>query len=302
MINLQSTVQPEPENPLISRIQQREITTTSLDRNDFEREKAQQQKTANAGVGVGAKNEKGERKEEEKSDANSERNEEPVVKEANGIPETKTRQSEGPESHSASHPILQAPVTSCSVCHLPYSENSVPFRVKIMKCAICRRGKVPDILFTTIELPDGIPITGRGCVVQATVCRPKRDLRGELNAKEISDGLPFLEYELHSLLLNKIKVKSMNALFGLRVQVCIGERLLIGMATGTAVYLTPLPTPAVPKVTAGNSWNNEQRLVDMQKSLIETVKKNREFYQLKSLTVRQNSFSETLGDFFFFFS
>ena len=81
----------------------------------------------------------------------------------------------------------------------------------------CRHGKVPDVLLTTVELPEGVPTTGKGCFLQAYVCRPKRDCRGELNAKEISDGLPFLEYELHRILINKLKVKGMNSIFGLKV-------------------------------------------------------------------------------------
>ncbi|XP_069698680.1 C2 domain-containing protein 5 isoform X4 [Periplaneta americana] len=175
------------------------------------------------------------------------------------------------------------PATTCSVCHIPYSETSVPFRVTMLKCAVCRRGKVPDVLFTTIELPEAVATTGKGCFLQAYVCRPKRDCRGELNAKEISDGLPFLEYELHRVLINKLKVKGMNSIFGLKVQVSIGERMLVGLATGTAVFLTPLPLPAVPKVSAGNSWADDKKLAEIQKLLQDTVKKNRELYQLKPL-------------------
>ncbi|XP_023709422.1 C2 domain-containing protein 5 isoform X2 [Cryptotermes secundus] len=175
------------------------------------------------------------------------------------------------------------PVSTCSVCHIPYSECSVPFRVTMLKCAICRRGKVPDVLFTTIELPEGVSTTGKGCFLQAYVCRPKRDCRGELNAKEISDGLPFLEYELHRLLINKLKVKGMNSIFGLKVQVSIGEKMLVGLATGTAVYLTPLPMPPVPKVSADNTWADDKKLTEIQKLLQDTVKKNREVYQLKPL-------------------
>jgi hypothetical protein len=55
-----------------------------------------------------------------------------------------------------------------------------------------RRGYVPEIILATIELPDGLQVVGNGTLIQATVCRPKRDLRSESNAKEISDGLPFL--------------------------------------------------------------------------------------------------------------
>lgn len=173
----------------------------------------------------------------------------------------------------------------CNLCHLPYSESSVPFRVNVSKCSICKRAKVPDVMFTTIEVPANIPTTGRGCFIQATVCKNKKDLRGELNAKEISDCLPFLEYELHSLLLNKLKIKGMNAIFGLRLQVSVGERLIIGMAVGTAIYLTALPPPTIPQIASGNSWHNEEQLAEMQKSIVETVKKNREFYRLKPIGV-----------------
>ena len=151
----------------------------------------------------------------------------------------------------------------------------------MMKCAMCKNGKVPDVLLSTMEPPERIPVTGRGCLVQAYVCRPKRDTKGELNAKEISDGLPFLEYELHRMLLNKLKVKGMNAIFGLKVQVSIGERMLVGLATGTAMFLSPLPSPPVPTITAGNSWSDERRLLEVQRTLAETVKRNREIYQLK---------------------
>ncbi|KYN37705.1 hypothetical protein ALC56_07904 [Trachymyrmex septentrionalis] len=183
--------------------------------------------------------------------------------------------------------LQQGSQLRCNLCHLPYSEGSVPFRVNVSKCAICKRAKVPDVMFTTIEVPANIPMTGRGCFIQATVCKSKKDLRGELNAKEISDCLPFLEYELHSLLLNKLKIKGMNAVFGLRLQVSVGERLVIGMAVGTAIYLTALPPPTIPQIASGNSWHNEEQLGEMQKSIVETVKKNREFYRLKPIGVNE---------------
>lgn len=70
-----------------------------------------------------------------------------------------------------------------------------------------------------------------------------------------------------------------------QVQVSIGEKMLVGLATGTAVYLTPLPPPPVPKVSAGNSWTDEHKLAEIQKLLQDTVKKNRELYELKSVPV-----------------
>lgn len=63
--------------------------------------------------------------------------------------------------------------------------------------------------------------------------------------------------------------------------------MLVGLATGTAVYLTPLPMPPVPKVSADNSWTDDKKLTEIQKLLQDTVKKNREMYQLKPLIVRK---------------
>jgi hypothetical protein len=82
--------------------------------------------------------------------------------------------------------------------------------------------------------------------------------------------------------------------FGLKVQVSIGERMLVGLATGTAVFLTPLPMPPVPKVSAGNSWDDDKKLAEIQKLLQDTVKKNREIYQLKPVIVRRRLIINTL--------
>ena len=52
-----------------------------------------------------------------------------------------------------------------------------------------RKGKVPDVLIATIEPPTGINVQGRGCLIQARLCRPKRaESRGDQQAKEVSDG------------------------------------------------------------------------------------------------------------------
>ncbi|XP_024224160.1 uncharacterized protein LOC100749718 isoform X2 [Bombus impatiens] len=68
-----------------------------------------------------------------------------------------------------------------------------------------------------------------------------------------------------------------------KLQISVGERLIIGMAVGTAIFLTALPTPSVPQIASGNSWHKEEQLAEIQKTLVETVKQNREFYRLKSV-------------------
>lgn len=74
----------------------------------------------------------------------------------------------------------------------------------------------------------------------------------------------------------------MNALFGLRVRVTVGERLIVGVATATAVFLSALPTPPVPRVTSGGSGqDDERRRVEVQRLLHATIARNKECYGLK---------------------
>lgn len=75
----------------------------------------------------------------------------------------------------------------------------------------------------------------------------------------------------------------MNAIFGLKVQVSIGERMIALVATGTALFITALPVPQVPKIVAGNSWTDKQKLNELQKKLQETFERYQEIYQLKPL-------------------
>ena len=72
--------------------------------------------------------------------------------------------------------------------------------------------------------------------------------KGESNAKEISDALPFIEYELHRQLLNKLKVKGMNAIFGLKISLSISDRIMIATALGTGVHLSGLAAPTPPRL------------------------------------------------------
>ena len=61
-------------------------------------------------------------------------------------------------------------------------------------------------------------------MLQAKYLCLKKDLKGENNAKEISDKLPFIEYDLHRQLINKLKVKGMNGLFGLTTKLRYGHQ------------------------------------------------------------------------------
>ncbi|XP_037396042.1 C2 domain-containing protein 5 isoform X16 [Pygocentrus nattereri] len=170
----------------------------------------------------------------------------------------------------------------CAFCHIPYDELNMPFPAQLTYCHCCRRYKVPDVLFTTIDLPTEANVTGKGCLIQARLCRTKKKAQGEGNATAISNLLPFLEYELHTQLMNKLKLRSMNALFGLRIQISVGENMLLGLASATGVYLTALPSPGGIQI-AGKTPSDityEQHISNMQKKINDTIAKNKELYEI----------------------
>ncbi|XP_078530213.1 C2 domain-containing protein 5 isoform X5 [Lissotriton helveticus] len=171
---------------------------------------------------------------------------------------------------------------TCGFCHIPYDELNMPFPAHLTFCYSCRKQKVPDVLFTTIDLPADATVSGKGCLIQARLCRLKKKAQAEANATAISNLLPFMEYELHTQLMNKLKLKGMNALFGLRVQITVGETMLMGLASATAVYLTALPAPGGIQI-AGKTPNDgsyEQHISHMQKKINDTIAKNKELYEI----------------------
>ncbi|TWW76382.1 C2 domain-containing protein 5 [Takifugu flavidus] len=171
---------------------------------------------------------------------------------------------------------------SCGFCHIPYDELNMPFPTQLTYCYHCRRQKVPDVLFTTIDLPSEAAVTGKGCFIQARLCRLKRKAQGEVNATAISNLLPFMEYELHSQLMNKLKLRNMNALFGLRIQISVGENMLLGLASATGVYLTALPAPGGIQIAGKtpSDLSNEHHILTIQKRINDTIAKNKEIYQI----------------------
>ena len=80
------------------------------------------------------------------------------------------------------------------------------------RCGGCGRGKVPDILMTTVEPPPGLDIVGQGGLIQVTidqsehsfyhidqsqarVLKQKKDLKGENNAREVMTKTSAYEME-----------------------------------------------------------------------------------------------------------
>ncbi|KAK7500427.1 hypothetical protein BaRGS_00008334 [Batillaria attramentaria] len=169
---------------------------------------------------------------------------------------------------------------NCALCHIPYRTSTLPFPVNLSPCAFCKKKKVPDILFTTIDPPKEIPILSHGSLIQARVIRSKSKGKGsETAAREVSDSLPFLEYELHSQLLNKLKMRGLNALFGLKIQICLGETMIAALATGTGVFLGAMPQPPVPKLSTQvqvATAEETRDLAELQARITDVVQQHRD--------------------------
>jgi hypothetical protein len=188
--------------------------------------------------------------------------------------------------------------TTCSLVHLPSPEISLPYSCRVNKCNSCLKAPVPDIMFATVEPPTAqLDIVGRGCLLQAKVLRLKRDQKGESNAKEISDALPFIEYEIHRQLLNKLKVKGMNAVFGLKTSFTMSDRAMVATATATGVFLAALAPPTPPRLvmtsaTAANHRDDQEYLQRMQRRLEEKIAENINYYGLNQTKNRDTTTSD----------
>lgn len=175
---------------------------------------------------------------------------------------------------------------TCALLHITPGD-ALPFSWRVNKCHACGKFPVPDVMFTTIEPPVALlAIAGRGCLLQAEVLRPKKDLKGESNAKEISDALPFIEYELHRQLLNKLKVKGMNAIFGLKMNLSISDRIMVATATGTGLHLCGLAPPTPPKLV--HHRDDKEYLHRMQRRLEEKISENMTYHGINDESRRRS--------------
>ena len=213
---------------------------------------------------------------------------------------TPRKHSDDSSSNASSIPAgVTTYLPSCHICHIPYSDVELPLPITFSRCVFCRMEKVPDVLFTTIDIPDELPITGSGCMIQARVIRCRKKEKGEMDAENVSQILPFLEFDMHQQLINKLKLKGMNAIFGMKAKLCIGEQVIIGIMTGTAVFLTALPPPSILKVSSQNDGaDSDKRLVDIRKKLVEINMRNLQFHNVKesdgSHRVKKTSIAELI--------
>ncbi|KAG5450954.1 C2 domain-containing protein 5 [Clonorchis sinensis] len=87
-----------------------------------------------------------------------------------------------------------------------------------------------------------------------------------------------MEYELHYRLLQQLRLRGMNAIFGLRFRITIGEYFIATIATGTGVFASSLPSPPLAKVphvrTPSSSVNDRLFRVRLQKQLKDYIHKS----------------------------
>lgn len=178
----------------------------------------------------------------------------------------------------------------CSFCHTPLicsdSINLLP------NCSICKQAKVPEVLLLTIEPPANLNIVSKAYLVQARVCRAKRDSHGEVGAKEIGEALPFLEYELHRQLFSKLKFKGLNCVFNLTVDISVGENMISGLATGSGCFVLGLAQPEAPKISGGKGIKTS-KLLQIQRLIESTSLKNRNLLNIDQINAQLEAYHES---------
>lgn len=138
---------------------------------------------------------------------------------------------------------LQVETAKCEFAHIPFLHENAPFPMSFVRCEQCRRKHVPEFIFSTTEVPQEAELVTSGILVEAHVCRTYKTKDSETVATVLSEAIPFIQYDLLRQLLYKLRLYTLNAVFGLKFQIKLGESFLIALATGTAVFIKALPVP-----------------------------------------------------------
>ncbi|XP_047537822.1 C2 domain-containing protein 5 isoform X2 [Vanessa atalanta] len=175
-------------------------------------------------------------------------------------------------STGSKNTLEESEIEPCSIAHVPYSPGAGPYRAELATCGGCRRARVPSVLLATCAKPNRLASYPKAITLTAVAARGRRAVGAEAGARDLSDQLPFLEYELHKLLLAKLRMQGANAIFSLQTQIAIGERSVLALASGTALRLAALPAPAPPRLKASE---NDKNAIEIQKALWDTFVANK---------------------------
>lgn len=158
----------------------------------------------------------------------------------------------------------------CTATHVPYNHNTAPFAfMRLVPCLLCKRKWVPETILSTTELPAGLPVRGKGRLLEAKVCRTRKGASGEADAVKISEVLPFLEYDIQRQITLKLKVLGINAAFGYSCQIHVSNDVVVATAHCTGVYLLSLPAPPPLLIMRSREGRGDQdaRLAALQREL-----------------------------------
>lgn len=136
----------------------------------------------------------------------------------------------------------------CSFLHLIYTKkNGVKTysQTTKFKCLECNDEYVPELIVSTLDPPESVNIIGPPQLIEERITRPwQKSLSSEKRAIKASEIIFFIEYHLHSQVVNKVKFIGKNAVFSLRIAIYVTDESIVGVASGTAVAVTCLPLPA----------------------------------------------------------
>ena len=162
------------------------------------------------------------------------------------------RKQRDPKHRGAKNRPGRCPCEAVGLLLLPHAQIHVDstkrhtlFRnMKLGRCRRCKQKHVPFVVLSTTEIPAGLETAGTPQYIQScvTVDKSDQDTR-ENGANSISRKMPFIELRLYNQLLVKLYSMNYNAVFGISVEMEIGGSLLVGVITGSAVYIPGLPEP-----------------------------------------------------------
>uniref|UniRef100_H3HDG8 C2 domain-containing protein n=1 Tax=Phytophthora ramorum TaxID=164328 RepID=H3HDG8_PHYRM len=112
--------------------------------------------------------------------------------------------------------------------------------MRMVRCGVCGNKWVPEMMIASIEPPAGLAMMGKGTFIQAR-------------------------------LIVKMKVLGVNAVFAFDSQIQVGGSLIVGVITGTGLYLPALPPPPTLRIERNIDVKDDEdrRLVQLQAQIEE---------------------------------
>lgn len=161
----------------------------------------------------------------------------------------------------------------CSACHLPYKRARSPFPGAFSWCRLCQRRHVPEVIFSTADLPHELDCLKERTLIEAYVTRSLGEgehdnpIPASAAAISLSTVLPFVEYDLHRQLLYRLRLVGANAVWSLNYRLVLHSGHVVAIASGTAVCLSALPPPDALKCIRTLPLSEGEHISEVERSL-----------------------------------